>query len=298
MDFITSSIISGIVYDLIKKGVQLTFKNVFGEFYYINLDKDICEEFIDKINNVETEERKVDYCNSLLKEENKYTIMFEENAYTTNFSKRLDYIINLINDSGYLGEKVNVEKLGKMLGFSSVNDLKKYYISTEEPSYEFIEDLAIKLGVNAEWLQYGQKEPFKSTLPYIHRADEILLQNDFNNIEEFIFVMDDGEDKRDLGIIIRFDKLRYSYYPSTFTFHAEGGSDGIYVLNEKQFLELFKGKIYPGTVRKYGKQYCTCLLEDFICLWSSEECREKYLNWYGRVFVDSQEIIKYKLSNQ
>ncbi|HBJ1651476.1 hypothetical protein [Clostridium botulinum] len=320
MDFITSTIISGVVYDLIKKGVELKFKDVFGEFYNMNLDKGICEEFVEEINKIGDKESKIKYCKRLLNEENKYTIMFEENSYKTNFGKRFDYIINLINDSGYFGEKVNIEKLGKMLGFSSVNDLKIYYTSTEEPSYEFIENIAIKLGVNVEWMQYGQKEPFESTLPYIHRADQILMQKDFDNIEEFIFVMDDGTHRRNLGVILKFNKLRYSYYPYTFTFHAEGGSDGqselfsvykflkelnkkrkmpdgIYIVNEKQFLELFKGKTYAESIRKYNKQYCTYLLDDFISLYSSQEDKEKYLKWYGKVFVDCQEIIKYKLSN-
>lgn len=320
MDFITSSIIGGIVYDLIKDSIKLTITNVFGEFNSINLDKSICEEFIEEINNIEDEKSKIEYYSRLLNEENQYTIMFEENLYKTNFAKRLDYIISLINDSGYFEEKINTEKLGKMLGFSSVNDLKKYYLLTEEPSYEFIENLAVQLGVNVEWFQCGQKEPFESELPYIYSANQILTQKEFNDVEEFIFVIDDGTDERNLGVILKFGKLRYSYYPHKFIFHANVGASGaselfsvytflkalnekgkmpagVYKVDEVQFLELFNGKIYPGSIQKYNKKCCQYLLDDFISLYSSEEGREKHLNLYGKVFVNCQEIIKQRLSN-
>ncbi|WFD08770.1 hypothetical protein [Tepidibacter hydrothermalis] len=319
MDFFTSSIIGGVVYDLIKEGVKLSIKNVFGEFYSINLDGNICNEFIEEINSIEGVESKVAYSSNLLNEENRYTVMFEQDMHKTSFAKRLDYIITLMNDRSNFREKINVEKLGKILGFSSVNDLKKYYLFSEEPSYEFIENLAIKLGVNVEWMQFGLGDPFKSMLPSIYIADQILQQEDFMDVQEFIFVIDDEPCIRKLGVIRRFDKFKYDYYPHAFIFRADVGGtgeselfsvyvflkklnsmgkmpSGVYKVSDKQFSELFNGKVYPGSIEKYGQDGGTYLLDDFIDLYHSEEEKKKYLNWYGQGFVDCQERIKTKIS--
>jgi|GEM_PF-4699890 len=207
MDFLTSTILSGIIYDLIKEGMKLNINNVFASYDVHKMDYNICEEFIEKINAIEDKDDKVEYANELLNEENKYTTLFEQQMYPTNFSKRLDYVLALMNNCGYLEDKINVERLGEYLGFKSVNDLKQYYLNDIEPDYVFIENIANKMGINVDWMKYGQGEPFASSLRRIHNATDILKEEEFDNISEFIFVMDDGKYRRNLGIIIRIDKF-------------------------------------------------------------------------------------------
>lgn len=321
MDFLTSTILSGIIYDILKKGMVLSISNVFALYDVHKMDYNVCVEFIDKINAVDDKNQRLEYVNDLLNKENKYTTMFEQQLYATNFAKRLDYLLALMNDCGYFGEKINVEKLGEYLGFKSVNDLKQYYINNIEPDYIFIENIASKLGINAEWLKYGQGEPFASSLRRIYNATDILEDEEFESISEFIFVMDDGNHRRNMGVIVRYDKFKYSYYPRTLVFHADVGAGGaselftvynflkelnkknkmpssIYKLSEKELSDYFTGKIYPGSIKKYKQNESKFLLDDFIDLYKSDKHKEEYRSMYGDVFIDCQKIIKYKLEQK
>lgn len=56
---------------------------------------------------------------------------FEQELYNTEFAKRLDYIISLINQANTYGNKINLESLAESLAFPSVNELKCYYIKPE-----------------------------------------------------------------------------------------------------------------------------------------------------------------------
>lgn len=318
MDFLTSTILSGIIYDLIKEGMKLSIINVFASYDVHKMDYNICKEFIEKINEIENKNDKVKCADELLNGENKYTTLFEQQMYPTNFSKRLDYVLALMNNCGYSEDKINVERLGEYLGFKSVNDLKQYYLKDIEPDYVFIENIANKMGINVEWLKNGQGEPFASSLRHIYNAVDILKGEEFDNISEFIFVMDDGKYRRNLGIIIRIDKFKYSYYPRTFVFHADVGAggaselftvykflkelnrknkmpSGVYKMPEEELINLFSGKTYPGAIKKYKQNKSNYLLDDFIDLYRSEEHREEYKNMYGETFIDCQDIIKVKL---
>lgn len=315
MEFIVSSILGGILYDLIKDGTQLTIRNVFGNFNLNDSEDKVCKDFISEVNQINGTNDKKDFCKKILSEENRYTKLFENNLYKTNFAKRLDYIIFLMNDAGYYMEKYNIEKLGERLGFKSVNDLKKYYLYSEEPDYVFIEKVAKKLGVNVEWMKNGEGEPYKSILPDLYRANEILRETIFSDIEEFIFVMDDAKYRRNLGVILKLNGLKYNYYPYTFVFHADvggGGSaellsvylflkelnnqrkmpSGVYKIAKEEFDKFFSGKVYPGSIKKYSMKENGYLLDDFISLYNSEEKKESYCKYYGKVFVDCQTLIK------
>lgn len=321
MDFLTSTILSGIIYDIIKKGMELSINNVFALYDVHKMDYNICEEFIDKINAIDNEKARMEYVKDVLKEENKYTTMFEQQLYLTNFAKRLDYVLALMNDCGYFEEKINVEKLGEYLGFKSVNDLKQYYIYNIEPDYTFIEDIANKLSIDKDWLTYGQGEPFTSSLRRIYDATDILEDEGFENISEFIFVMDDGKYRRNMGVIVRYETFKYSYYPRTFVFHADVGAggaselftvynflkelnrknkmpSGVYILSERELIDYFTGKIYPGSIKKYKQNESNFLLDDFINLYRSDEHKEEYKRMYGETFIDSQDIIKAKLQQK
>ena len=70
--------------------------------------------------------------------------VFENELYNTDFAKRLDYIITLINQEKTYNRKINIDFLAEWLGFSSVNELKCYYIGHTEPDFKFIEYVAIR----------------------------------------------------------------------------------------------------------------------------------------------------------
>jgi len=319
MDFLTSTILSGVIYDLIKEGIKLTIGNVFALYDSRRMDYSICEEFVENINEIGDRDHKIEYVSDLLNHENKYTTLFEHQMYPTNFAKRLDYVLTFMNDCGFWEQKINVERLGEYLGFCSVNELKQYYTRDLEPDYRFMEEVADKLGISREWLKYGQGEPFASSLRRIYSATDILKDEIFNNVSEFIFVMDDGEKRRDIGIIVRFDVFKYSYYPRTLVFHADVGCtgaaelfsvyrflkelnrlgkmpSGIYKVTESESIDFFTGKKYPGMIKKYKFGGNNFLLDDFIDLYAGNNKKEEYISMYGETFVKCQDVVKEKLN--
>ncbi|MEE0770897.1 MAG: hypothetical protein U0M11_05840, partial [Acutalibacteraceae bacterium] len=112
MDFLYT-ILSSLVYDLIKTGAKLTYSAVFGNFYGNKMKREngIYDEFIYKINEEKDEFNKQRTAVSLLKTE-RIIATFEQELYNTNFAKRLDYIIYLINQNKSFDERINLEYIG------------------------------------------------------------------------------------------------------------------------------------------------------------------------------------------
>ena len=316
MEFLASSIIGGIIYDLVKKGVSLSVDNIFGNIYSFNNNNDsVYYEFVEDINKIKDDSVKIRYVNQILNEDNKYTYAFEKDMYKTNFAKRLEYALNLINESEYYNKQLNIEKLGEMLGLKSVNEIKVFYTKEEEPDYNFIELVSKKLGLNVEWMKYGHGNIFESNLEYLHNAYEIRMLDSFKKSKEIMFVIKDVKYRKEIGIICKYDDFNYSYYPYKYPFHNHvggGGSSqllslykflrflqdewmlppGAYKISEDKFNNLFTGNIYPGSVRKEPNSYQTFILDDFIALYNSEIKKEEYLDMYGEEFVGCQTIIK------
>ena len=317
MEYLASKIIETVVNELIKKGTELTLDNVFRSYKVSsNANRDIYLQFIDSINSIDNITNKLDEVKKLLSTSKEYSSLFEEDLYPTQFSKRLDFVIYKMNECSFWREQINVESLGEYLGFASVNPLKQYYTDYKEPDYAFIEKIADKLGVDREWLKNGNEEPFKSSLTNHDRMSGILNDESFGKIEQFFFVMDTGKNRK-IGVILKYDKFRYSYYPKTYPFHASIGGvsksmlvsvynflrqinqkgkmpSGIYALSEEEFSEFFTGKVYGGKIETYTEQ--THFLDDFIRLYKSEEEKSNYEHWHGKNFVDCQDIIKSELN--
>lgn len=321
MDFFASAVLGGILYDLIKAGVtNLTTGKVFEKMYYSNIDDEKCQNFLDEINDKPDISSKIEYTNTILTTENKYTTFFERELYNTNFAKRLDYALTLINDTDGLSRKLNVESLGEILGLQSVNELKKYYITTEEPTYEFIEMVADKLGINPKWMKAGEGNIFKSELKRLHRGMELFQESDYDEIQEFIIAMLDVPYERYIVLVRRMNEVKYEYYPKALIFYRSGGGEGasqlysvyemlrkldkefkmpsgVYLLNETTYNNLLQGKIYPGSIKK--ERYEAGLLDDFIRLKGFD--KQRFMNAYGKTFLDAQdcvlEEIKYRKEN-
>ena len=200
MDSITSIIISGLVYDLLKKGAELTFRQVFGGFYgnRINQNINIYNDFLTEINNEKDLINKEKVIQEALSNKKQYINIFEHDLYNTNFAKRLDYIMFIINQSRKNKKKINLEYLGEFLGFDSVNELLKYYKYEEEPTYSFCKEVADKLGVDSEWLKNGEIDEniFTTSLPKINDAEKI-LENINRRDYEFHFVMSNNKNGRE-----------------------------------------------------------------------------------------------------
>lgn len=314
MEFVASAIISGIIYDCVKEGVGLTMDAVFKRnsgWTNSNIDERICKEFIDNVNDQDTDNLKIDYAERILHTQNKYTETFESQLYTTNFAKRLDYALMLINDTDYCSPRYNVEKLGEYLGFPSVNDLKKYYTTTEEPTYDFAERLADKMGLNPSWIKSGEGKPFESRLRKLYNGNDLFEEKDYKQVEEFLVCIKENSRERELILIKQIDELKYEYYPRAMVFYDTKGGAGrselysvyemlvrlnrdrklpseVYCLSNENFDKLIQGYIYPGGVKKYERKQN--MLEYFIDLDFSD--KERLKKWYGQLFVDAQQYVR------
>lgn len=322
MDFIVSSIIGGIVYDLVKEGYKLTLQNVFGNFYGIRKEQniDIYNEFLRKINREEDALKKKEVIKEALTEKNQYAYIFERNLYNTNFAKRLDYIMYIINYTKKYEKSIDLEYLGEFLGYDSVNELMKYYKYEEEPTYQFCEEVANKLGVNVEWLKNGKidEKIFKTGLPIIYEADE-LLEHRKSGEFTFHFVINDDVDKREIIVIRKYNELKFEYYPCSFIFNSHVGAGGIrcllslysflceirkkgneitnvHIVSKELFDNILGGKEYCGVIERYGATSLINILDDFLDICHEYPISENYGMWYGEDFLKTQEVILNKLS--
>lgn len=235
----------------------------------------------------------------------------------TNFYMRLSKIIEMINLSNHREDFINLEVIGDMMGLESVNELNKYYYGEEEPSYEFIKKLCRVLGINEEWMQFGKETPYKNDLQNYDDAEQML--EELSCEEEIIFFTVEDIYRRELGVIVKKDKYIFKCYPSAFVFHSDVGNggeiklcslykflkklnqmkkmpSGIYFVSKEEFYDLLSGKIYPGLIKKPYREYKLYMLDDFISLYTDEEEKDKYIEWYGETFVDSQKLIKERLA--
>ena len=309
MDFWVSSIISGIFYDLIKAGLKITVQEINRKIDYVYIDPYVLQELIDEVNNAKNEYEKNRIVQDSFSEPNQITNYLENNLFPTNFAKRLEYVISEINcgvkDKKY---KYNTERIADFLGYDSVNELKKYYINSNEPDYTTIDFIAGKMGVNADWFKFGNGEPFETNLPWLHDATEIFKNSSM--VEEYCFAMLDVAVRPELVVIRKINEIKYDFFPRPFTFHADVGAGGqyelltvyqmlkrlnqenrmplgVYKMKENRFNDLLSGKMYPGMV--IDEEYCNYLLDDFISF--NEEKISKYLEWYGSAFVNAGKCV-------
>lgn len=317
MDLV-NSIVSSLVYDLIKTGARLTYQTVFGNFYGKEMKNrnPVYNEFLDEINEKKDLIEKEQTINNLLKSE-KIIVTFEQELYNTAFAKRLDYVMYLMNQKQNLFyEKINLEYLGEWLGFKSVNELKRYYLYNEEPDYSFIDNIAEKLGINKKWLKYGiNAKPFQSDLPYFNYAKEILQ---YEHDGDFIFAIKDCDTRQEILVIKRINEFKYVFFPKPIVFHSQVGATGasqlystyqflkkisieresdlhsVHFIPENVFNDLNEGKYYPGIIMNYSVQRNMNILYDFLDF-AGEKSIENYKNWYGEEFVNAQRVIKQKI---
>lgn len=318
MDSIIGTIISGVFYDLIKKGAVLTFQQVFGNFdgNRINRNMLVYQEFLDEINkkvNLLNNEQSIE---EMLKHKQQYMDVFDHDLYNTNFAKRLDYVIHIMNQSlNY--NNINLEYLGEFLGFDSVNELLKYYKYEEEPTYRFCEEIASKLGVNADWLKNGDMKGnvFETRLPRIYNAEDLLKHRN-NDEYKLHFMINEDKDKRNIIVVKKYNELKFEYYPNPFIFNSQVGESGkntilslykflkeitkneiinIHVVDQKVFNEILEGKRYCGVIEKYYAQGLNCILEDFLDIFHIYDISTNYGEMYGKDFLKVQKIVADKL---
>lgn len=318
MDFILSSVLSGILWDAIKaSGKRVTGKYIKSELERQWLDDHTCEVIADRVNSIASNKEDFEtFKKEFINDGELNRILQNKIGYRTEFARRLDYIINSINQCRYPEDKINIEYLCEFLGFSSANELKCYYISDVEPTFPFIDGIAEGLEVNSKWLKNGSGKPFSSQLPppRYHRAMDYLQDIIDIKPKDIIFVLS-NDPKPYLGIVLKINELKYDYFPEYYHFSNHVGAGGqsqilsiynlinelninkliddciVRIISKEVFEKLFNGEIYTGTVCQ-GKRPPGYWFDDFLSLYKSQEKKKIYINSYGEAFVECQSIVK------
>lgn len=237
----------------------------------------------------------------------------DKKTLNTNFARRLDMIIEMINISTYESEHINLEIIGDMMGLESVNELNKYYYGQEEPPYDFIDKFCVIFGINKNWMKFEKGAPYKNDLPIYYNPQELL--NEVSDINDISFFTIEKLYRRELGVIAKKGIYNFQCYPKAYTFHSDVGAagaselcslydflkslnqigkmpSGVYCVSEDEFYKLLKGDIYPGIIFKPDRNNFTYMLDDFIDLYGDNKKKDDYLRWYGQTFIDSQDKIR------
>lgn len=268
MDYITDTILSGMMYDVIKTGFTNTVSNVRKNINTNLKDYTILEEKINIINSKQTTTEKNEYVKSL-KNDSKYISVLKE-AYPTTFSSQIDYILFLMNNKYANNDiKFTLASICEFLNFNSVNELKKFYHQNEEPEFSFIESIAEQLGVNPIWLKSNINSPYVRQCSFY--PDE-MLYFDLSDIKEVYFLTTDIKNDF-VTVVLKYNDYKYTYtsyqYPLNHSVGATGANDkkalkkfidkiddmnkygGFYSLPEDIYNKLLCGKEYPGVFLYY-----------------------------------------------
>ena len=246
-------------------------------------------------------------------EQNKAIQKIFDKDYKTNFARRLDVVIDLMNyNRNENATRVNLASLSNHLGYDSENALKKYYIYEIEPKYEEINRIANGLGVNYKWLsgELTNDEPFRNTNFYSEPLNGFRIRaqkfyNDYPyNKAEYFFAMKDLYNIPEIILVRKIDEFKYESCEEPCLLYDSTGNSGRYdlaatyrllrkmkidkkcdsdtvcFLDYKMFDNLKYGEIYPGSIKKYWKSEYNHLIDDFLELTDENinYCEKKYGN--------------------
>jgi len=309
IEAILLGLLTDMLYDLIKEGVKLTAEELAKRTSYSYND---CQNIVSLIepNNINSKD---DLRNQL----NQTSIIedMKNDYYKTNFAIRLDYIINKIKEHI---PYANIEWLCEKLGYSSSNELLKYYKVSEEPTFKFIDEIATRIGIKNDWLKFGEDDKIFETV-YLRVDRELLDYIKSNKIDTIYFAFYKNSlskyDNSELIIVFKLNELKYvvnSYYIPFGAYVGGGGTNTIcefYVfllwLKKNEYIdkcqsvsitEEMHNELVSG--RKYGKAIDNVnnsmgeLVSDFANTRYSYPTAEQKLNFYGQAFLECQEIIK------
>lgn len=309
MDFLISTIVSGFMWDVMKSATKSITEKLFEQLSYTT-DYKTCQKIAEKVNELGVECKSYSSYETLVKNDKIFVSYINSNiCYKTNFAKRMDFFISISNR--YLHSNINLEIIAEYLKYSSVNELKKFYLESEEPSFEFITHVANALGISKLWLKSGTGVPFTATYKSDFAMD-CYEQSMNDNPETIIFCL---SEESHMGLVFKRDKIKYSFCEQTWHFNNEVGGGGIMRIcsiyyfikklsddekltkcsvryfNNNDFASIFHGEIPTSSVESLGESKFQSLawLKDFIDLNSNSR--------YGNSFKFCCQVVTEELNN-
>lgn len=274
----------------------------------ISLDPDLLEK-------LDMEPNKSELINNMLRDR-----YFPTNV-VLQIANRLQHSLYLINQA-FKSRPLLIPEIAELLGLEKAGILQEYVDGTNEPGFRFLEEYATFFGINTNWMKCGKGEPFLST-----EQVELMATDYLNRIKELkpkvIYFIKADTQENDAGIVLKLDTYKYVYFPKTWAVSSYVGVTGqsqIYSLyklikklqelqrcysfesighqdfycqsgtvSEKDFWDLFCGRVYPPSVIPFHND---CWWDDLTDVSHSWACAGGYPEKYGQEFLKAQEIIK------
>jgi transcriptional regulator with XRE-family HTH domain len=232
---------------------------------------------------------------------------------TPQISARLKQILVLIN-CGRNYDKLTVSKVAQMMGSSSVGQVERYFEGIEDPPLSFLHAFSEHFGVQEAWLLHDEQQPFHQPEPFELHASGYLPYIEQVNPEEIYFVRSTSE-RGECAIVLKHDAWRYHVLDSYWHVSSHVGGTGttqlvsLYkliktfrekdldlrcsgqVLDEQNFSKLIDGAVFPGALLSNRNQNHDWWAA-FADLAHEFPSSVNYAAWYGRSFMDAQEIVR------
>ena len=226
-------------------------------------------------------------------------------------SVRMAEALKLLNSGRF--QPYTVSDLAQFLDLKRVSELEEFITGQREPSFEFLELFAFKLGLNYEWLTSGHSSPYRTTVKHLHFPEDYLGMIEEQSPESIYFVKCRDECCK-MFIVLKHSDLKYSICPMVWHISGHvgaGGSRQLYsfykmlqrlhennfysrcygvVLDEKEFHNLLNGDVFPRTVlRRRNIDYW---FDDFSDIHHKYPIAERYRELHGEEFLRAQDIVK------
>lgn len=286
VEVIINGILTNLLYDILKSAIIPSVYELQNRTHY---SQEECEKLVSlagamkkssKISRSEITETLWNQT-SLVKE-------FRDSSYKTNFAARLDYILSEMRKCN---NEANVEWLAYNLNYASSDELRKYYQTNSEPTFEFIKDFAYKAGIEPNWLAYGENfQAFDTVnISLDQRLSRYIREN---NVKSIYFLFTKASlseyDNSEIIMVFQMNSLKYVTNRFHIPFGSYVGSGGRRTIcNFYLFLRwlyqctscwcysisipndlkesLVLGEMYGGIVKQYEVRNSNNLIEDFMC---------------------------------
>jgi hypothetical protein len=129
----------------------------------------------------------------------------------------------MINEKRAQDKKITISWLAEFLGLERPDALERYFSAIGEvPTFSFLEFFADKVGLNSDWLKYGQGYPFESLEKRNCQINEYSTKLLELKPQEIIFMRCSSTEGQS-GVIARLNEVKYVIFPSFFNVSSLAG---------------------------------------------------------------------------
>ncbi len=167
MDFLLQTILSGLLWDNIKKSFYEFKSELMRSFlpFDSHEDEKSFDHLIETISNNKESFQNATEIETFIENDSALINAANKLQFRTAFSKRIQYVVSMINQTLQPSILLNYENLGYMLGHPSCEQMRTLFYGDIEPTYEIEDKLSELLGVSKEWMRSQNGSCFEIITP-------------------------------------------------------------------------------------------------------------------------------------